>query len=157
MSVSQPDYLNSLFQTSIAMGEKAINSDAYFEIVGHEEKSLMIKQFPWPVMSVGEAIEVAMPMGINSARPSQYKAYQQGAVTFYETKAGTANELFRDLISKGGVFEAYVYEGTPENYTRRCRIRQCFVVMDNPDRDWENRTQILMVSGTLHFHYFGES
>jgi hypothetical protein len=29
-------------------------------------------------------------------------------------------------------------------------------VFDNPDRDWENRSQVTMVSGTLNFHYFGE-
>jgi hypothetical protein len=29
-------------------------------------------------------------------------------------------------------------------------------VPDNPDRDWENRAQITQISGTLHFHYFGD-
>lgn len=155
MSVSTQDYLSTIFKSSVAMGDKAVNSDAYFEIVGHEDKSLLIKQFPWPVTSVGDAIEIAMPMGMNSAQPSQLKIYQQGGVSIYETVAGHAQDLFEKLIGAGGRFDATVYEGTPENYTRKCRIVKSFMVLDNPDRDWENRGQVLMVSGTLHFHYFG--
>jgi hypothetical protein len=29
--------------------------------------------------------------------------------------------------------------------------------MDAVDRDWENRSQILQFSGTLFYHYFGET
>lgn len=156
MTVStQPDYLATIFKSSVAMGDKAVNSDAYFEIVGHEDKSLLIKQFPWPELSVGDAIEVALPMGMNSAQPSQIKIYQQGAVSIYETVSGQAQDLFEKLIAQGGVFDAKVYEGTPDKFSRVCRIVKCFMVLDNPDRDWENRGQILMISGTLHFHYFG--
>lgn len=155
MTVSTQDYLSSIFKSSVAMGDKAINSDAYFEIVGHEDKSLLIKQFPWPVTSVGDAIEIALPMGMNSAQASQLKIYQQGGVSIYETVAGDAQDLFENLIAKGGKFDATVYEGTPEKYSRKCRIVSSFMVLDNPDRDWENRGQVLMISGTLHFHYFG--
>ena len=28
--------------------------------------------------------------------------------------------------------------------------------LDNPDRNWEDRTQILKFSGTIYYHYFGE-
>lgn len=156
MSVSEQNYLAGIYKSSVALGNKAVNSDAYFEIVGHEDVSLLIKQFPWPETSVGDAIEVALPMGMNSAQPSQLKIYQQGAVSIYETEQGHAQNLFQNLIAQGGIFQANVYEGTPEKYSRKCRIRNAFMVLDNPDRDWENRGQVLLISGTLHFHYFGE-
>lgn len=156
MTVSDPNYLNTIFKSTVAMGDKAVNADAYFEIEGFEDVSLLIKQFPWPELSPAGEIEVAMPLGGMMYQPQQLKTGQQGQVSIYETVEGHAQDLFEKLIAKGGVFNATVYEGTSEQYTRRCKIKKCFMVLDNPDRDWENRGQVLMISGTLFFHYFGE-
>lgn len=156
MTVSNPSFLKTQFATTMALGDKAISSDAYFEIEGYEDVGLLIKQFPWPELSPAGEIEVAMPMGQAHWQPQQLKVNQQGQVSVYETTAGHAQNLFQNLIANRGIFNAKVYEGTPENYTRVCPIRQCFMVLDNPDRDWENRGQVLMISGSLFFHYFGD-
>ncbi len=155
MSVTKPDYLNTLFKTTVAMGDKAVSSDAFFEIEGHEDVGLLIKQFPWPELSPGGEIEIAMPLGSMMFQPQQIKTAQQGQVSIYETVNGHAQDLFENLIAQGAVFNAKVYEGTPENYSRVCKIVKCFMVLDNPDRDWENRSQALMISGTLFYHFFG--
>jgi hypothetical protein len=42
-------------------------------------------------------------------------------------------------------------------YLRVKRIVDCFVQVDDPDRDWENRAQVLMITGTVFYHYFGET
>lgn len=156
MTVSRTDYLNSLFRTTRALGDRAVNSDAYFEIEGFEDVSLLIQQFPWPKLSVGDAIEVPLPMGMNSGQPGQIQPYQQGPVTISETVRGDGTNLMENLLATGGRFNAKVYEGTPTNFTRVKRIVDCFIVLDVGDRAFENRGQLLTMNGTLHFHYFGD-
>lgn len=149
-------YLKGLFNATAALGDKVIASDAYFEIEGWEELGLLVKQFPWPTLSPGGEIEVPMPMGGARWQPQQLKTHQQGQVTFMETQAGHIQTFMEEIIfQQGARFNAKVYEGTPDNYVRVCKIRDCFVQLDNPDRDWESRTQIMMMSGTLFFSYFG--
>ena len=155
MSVNTGPYLKTLYAGAAALGDAAVSSDAYFEIEGHEDLGLLIKQFPWPVLSSAGEIEVPLPMGMSKWQPQQTKVNQQGGVTLKETKAGHIAAFLEEVIASGGTFNAKVYEGEPNNYTRMCKIRDCFLVMDNPDRDFENRSQILMVSGTLFFHFFG--
>jgi hypothetical protein len=148
-------YLKSLYNATVALGDKAVSSDATFEIEGYEHLSLLIKQFPWPELSPAGEIEVPMPMGAARWQPQQLKINQQGQITLMETQAGHIQAFLEDNISNGARFHAKVYEGTPDNYTRVCHIRDCFIQLDNPDRDFENRAQIMLVSGTLFFHYFG--
>lgn len=155
MSVNTGAYLKGLFNSTQAMGDKVISSDAFFEIEGHEELGLLIKQFPWPELSSAGEIEVPMPMGAAKWQPQQVKINQQGGITLMETKAGHIQKFLEDILQTGGRFNAKVYEGEPGNFTRSAPIRDCFLQLDNPDRDWENRAQIMLVSGTLFFHYFG--
>lgn len=148
-------YLKQLYNATSALGDKVISSDAFFEIEGHEELGLLIKQFPWPELSSAGEIEVPMPMGAARWQPQQLKVNQQGQVTFMETQAGHVQAFMEDILITGGRFNAKVYEGTPDSYTRVCQIRDCFFQLDNPDRDFENRSAIMLISGSLYFHYFG--
>lgn len=155
MALRDGAYLKGLFNATAALGDKVIASDAYFEIEGFEDIGLLIKQFPWPTLAATGEIEVPMPMGSTRWQPQQLKTAQQGQVTFMETQAGHIQAFMESVIATGGRFNAKVYEGTPEDYVRKCEIRDCFIQLDNPDRDFENRSQILLVSGSLFFHYFG--
>lgn len=149
-------YLKGLFNSTAAMGDPIISSDAYMEIEGFEANGMLIKQFPWPELSPMGEIEQPMPMGAMRRIPAQINTAQQGAITFIETQAGHVKAMFDELIAQGARFNAKVYEGTPDNYLRVHSIRDCFVQLDNPDRDFENRQQILLISGTIFFNYFGD-
>ena len=149
-------YLRSLYASTSALGDKVVSSDAFFEIEGHEQLGLLIKQFPWPELSPAGEIEVPMPYGSARWQAQQLKINQQGQITLLETQSGHVQTLMENLIFNAGArFNAKVYEGTPEDHTRVCKIRDCFIQLDNPDRDWESRGQILQITGTLFFHYFG--
>lgn len=155
-NVKSGPYLKGIYNSTSALGDKVISSDAYFEIEGHEEMGLLIKQFPWPELSPGGEIEVPGPCGMGMWQPQQLKVHQQGQVSMMETQSGHIQSLMDQLVFDNGArFNAKVYEGTPDDYTRVCDIRNCFIQLDNPDRDWENRSQIMMITGTLFFHYFG--
>lgn len=155
-NVKTAAYLKGIFNSTAALGDKVVSSDAFCEIEGFEQIGLLIKQFPWPELSPGGEIEVPMPNGSARWQPQQLRTHQQGPVTFMETQAGHVQAFMEQVIFNSGArFNAKIYEGTPEDYSRVCKIRDCFIQLDNPDRDWENRGQIMMIAGTLFFHYFG--
>lgn len=156
MTVSNSAYLKGFYDVTKSLGAKVISSDFTFEIDGFEQNYLLCKQAPWPEVSVAGEIEVAGPLGSPMWQPQQVKTNQQGQVSLMETVAGSVDNMLVNLITRGGMFNARIYEGTPQKFLRAKRIVDCFVQIDNPDRDWENRSQILMFTGTLFFHYFGE-
>lgn len=158
MTVSSAAYLKSFHDATRAMGAKVISSDFAFEIEGFEGNFLLCKQAPWPELSPGGEIEIATPVGGTMWQAQQAKVAQQGQISMYETTAGNVDQMMVDLIrrGRGAEFNAVIYEGTPQKFLRAKRIQDCFIQMDPVDRDWENRAQPLIFSGTLFYHYFGE-
>ncbi|MDF0506608.1 hypothetical protein POK33_38300 [Burkholderia cenocepacia] len=157
MTVSTGAYLRQHYNLAKALGDKSVSSDAQFVIDGYEHLRLLTKQFPWPVTSSGGEIEVPGPLGVITYQPQQIKIAQQGQMTFQETRRGDMQTFMESIVSGGARFNATVYEGTVDKYQRACNIVDCFLQLENPDRDWENRSQITSISGTLFFHYFGET
>ena len=155
MTISAPSVMKNLFNQTVALGEKSVNSDAWFEVKGFEGMSLLCKQFPWPELSSAGEIEVPLPVGGAMWQAQQVKFNQQGAVTFLETVDGVVGRFLEQVIAQGGYFDATVYEGTPEQFTQKKDITRCFFQVDPADRDWENRSQVTQISGTLFYHYFG--
>lgn len=157
MTVSTSSLLKGHYDATRALGAKVISSDFALEIEGFEQSWLKCKQFPWPQTSPTGEIEIPMPLGAMQYQPQQLKIAHQGQISLLEDVAGSADQLLVNIIASGGLFNAKVYEGTPQQYLRVKRIVDCFIQVDDPDRDWENRSQVLMITGTVFFHYFGET
>jgi hypothetical protein len=156
MTVSTPAFLAQSYGLVKALGDKSVSSDAMFVIDGFEHLRLLCKQFPWPILSTAGEIEIASPMGSKQWQQQQLNPAMQGQVSFYETVRGDLETFIEQIAAQGNKFQAAVYEGTLERHSRGCRIVDCFLQFENPDRDWENRSQVTTISGTLFFHYFGE-
>ena len=156
MTVSNAAYLKQFHDVTKSMGAKVISSDFTFEIDGFEQTYLLCKQAPWAEVSPGGEIEIPGPLGSGAWQPQQAKTHQQGQIALMETVAGSVDNMLINLLTRGGIFNARMYEGTPQKFLRAKRYVDCFIQMDNPDRDWENRSQILLFTGTLFFHYYGE-
>lgn len=156
MALSTGKYLESFHDSISAIGAKAINSDFTIQIVGWPESYMLCKQAPWPELSSQGEIEVPTPLGGKMWQPQQVATAQQGQVTFQETVKGNVEQKLVEMLTKGGFFDAWIYEGTPTNYIRRKLLKDCFLQLDAVDRDWENRSQVLTFSGTMFYHYFGE-
>jgi hypothetical protein len=156
MTQSNAAYLKQFHDTTKAQGAKRISSDFALEIEGFEHNWILTKQCPWPELSTAGEIEVSGPLGSATWEQQQLKTNQQGAIAFMETTAGSIDQMLVNLIASGGKFNAKIYEGTPTKYLEAKLITDCFIQLDNADRDWENRSQILTFSGTLFFHYYGE-
>lgn len=156
MTVSAVEFLRGQYNLSRALGDKAIVSDATLVIEGHSDLRLLAKQFPWPECTSQGEIEVPSPMGAAMWQPQQLKLHQQGQLALMETVAGHVHKFTKTIAANKGIFQATVYEGTPERFYRAMKLEDCFWVADNPDRDWESRSQVLIVTGTLFFHFLGK-
>lgn len=157
MAILTANQLGELHNQVHAKQVKAINSDFVFVIKGYEHMWLLGKQCPWPEISSAGEIEVPGPAGTAHWQAQIAKGNLQGAVTLMETQAGEVDDMLLSLLAGGGYFDARVYEGTsPDNYRCYKELKKCFLQIDMPDRDWENRGQILQFNGTLFFHYYGE-
>lgn len=158
MTVSTTSQLRQLSDSMDSIGERAINSDFTMVIPGFEQYSPLIKQFPWPVLTPGEAIEVPGPLGSKDWLPSQVNTAFQGAITVSETVVGDAENLLAALlINKGRFKTAILYEGTPDEFHRAKRIRNLILSIEPVDRDQENRSQLLTLTGTAYFKFLGGS
>jgi hypothetical protein len=51
MTVSAADILKASYNAQRLLGDKAVASDAMMVIDGEEQISLLLKQFPWPVLT----------------------------------------------------------------------------------------------------------
>jgi hypothetical protein len=158
MTVSTQQYLKTLYDQTAAMGDKVISSDFSFEIEGHEGIWLLAKQCPWPEPTPTGEIEVSSPLGGTLWQPQQLKVAQQGQIALMENVLGSIDAALLDLINgnSGARFNAKIYEGTPQKYLKYKRILDCFIQVDPVDRDWENRSMPMLITGTLFYHYFGE-
>lgn len=156
MAVNTAAYHESNLKLTLALGDKLNAGDATFEPLGYEGIYLLVKQFPHPKISGGAEIEVPMAGGGKYFDQQPIDTSFQGQITFLETAAGSVAQFARDVIAAGGFFDARVYEGTPSRNTRSYKLERCFFKLDPSDRDWENRTQVLQLSGTLFGNYFGE-
>jgi hypothetical protein len=155
MTISSAAVLGGFYNATKALGTKSINSDAWFEIEGNADLALLTKQFPWPTIgSMGE-IEVALPSGGKTWMGQQVNTAQQGPITFTETKGGRVMKFMKDIVAAGGEFNSTVYEGTPDKFTRAYKLVGCLFVPDASDRDWENRSQLTLINGTLFYNWFG--
>ncbi|MDG9809411.1 MULTISPECIES: hypothetical protein [Pseudomonas] len=155
MTVSKLAVLSRTFQNTNDMGAKAVQSDATVVIEGYEDMVLLFKQFPWPVATATDVIEYFGPVGQKMVQPQQSKTKQEGPFTIYETVNNHADLFLKNLIEQGGEFNATVYAGRPDDFKMKHEIKKAILVCDTPDRDWENDTSPLMISGTLHYHWFG--
>lgn len=157
MTVSSNLVLQGFYNAKQATGAPSINSDATLEIEGHEDLFLNTKQFPWPTVGSAGEIEAPGPLGMNSFEPQQLRIAQQGPITFSETVNGRVMRFMQEVVASGGKFNATAYEGTPDRFVRGYKLVGAFFVPDQPDRDWENRAQIMLFSGTLFYHFFGQT
>ena len=155
MTVSSLAVLSRTFQNTNDIGAKAIQADATFVPTGFEDMTLLFKQFPWPVATVGGVVEFFAPLGQKMGQPSQVKTMQEGPFQIYETRKNHAGEFLKQLIANGGQIDGTVYAGRPDDYTKKEDLKGCMFVCDTPDRDWENDMQVLILAGTMTFHWYG--
>lgn len=157
MSVLPADLLAKNYKTAKALGQKEVQCDAYFEIEGHEELKFLAKTFPRPVLASAGVIESYLPNGIKIGQPQQLLTLQSHEVSFYCTKGGATEKAINSLNNSGGIFQSTVHLGQVDNPYASYPLTDCFIAEISPlDHDVEGVGQLVIMSGTLYYHYFGE-
>lgn len=166
MAVTRASIIKGFHDESRLSGDKRVASDYSLQIDGYEDQWLYCKSQFWPLLTAGEGIEVPTAMGSAMWQPSQTKFHQQANVTFEENAYGSVNAMLVNLLtcraaeigygSGASRFSGWVYYGSPEQFIQRARIRDAFMSAEPVEVDWENRTQLVTIPGTLFYHFYGE-
>jgi hypothetical protein len=155
--VNTAAYHESNYRLVQALGAKLTAGNFTFEPVGFGGMYLLIKQFPLPFLSGGDAIESPEPGGGFGYVQGPIRTAFEGQVGLQETESGIARQFLVDVIRGGGYFDARIYEGTPGKNTGSYSIEQAFMKIEPPDIDWENRTQLLLLTGSINYRFFGKT
>lgn len=156
MAVNTANILKGFHDATKAVGAKVISSDFALEIEGFEAAWLLCKQAPHPVIAPQGEIEIAGPLGMMMYQPQQVRTAFQGPITLTETRAGSVDTLLLNILRSGGTFDGKLYEGTPQKFIRYRRVQDCFLVLDVGDRNWDDRSTVLNLSGTMFGSFYGE-
>ena len=154
--LSRSTHGKNVYNLAKAIGDRVISSDAVFVIDGLEAYYQLFTNFPMPYESSGEPVEIPLPSGYKKWQKSQGEKHQQGGITIGETVAGDAANLMKELLSRGGEFNAKIYEGNPEEHLKYYQLYGCIIKLDVGERALESTTEPTTLTGNLHYHYFGE-
>jgi hypothetical protein len=156
MPIQPASFHKDNFNIMRSLGTKRNAGDAMLVPRGFGNIGYLLKQFPQPHISGGQSIEVSGPGGLAYFEQAPIDTRFEGAVTFYETDSGAVKTFFSEVLAGSGFFDADLYEGTIDSHFRAYTLRRCFIKLDPSDRDHENKQQVLLLTGTMSFSYFGE-
>ena len=131
-----------------------ISSDGNKALDGIESLQFKTSAAPWVTAGVGEAIEYPALLGTKAAVPGTPPTKFQATLKFHETRKGAVHDFFTQIVNAGGVFDATIYNGTPEKHSSYRNYVNCFFTPEISDRDWDSAT-VLEINGQLTFHWFG--
>ena len=148
------DAIAAQYAVSKAMGKRSISSDSVFVPDNFEYLSVLIKAFPWPVLTPSGEVEIWHPGGYRTFQPANLEIGMQGQVVLMETQAGHAYEALTVLSALQ--IDGTIYEGNPLRFARAMRVRDLFFKVDPAERDAENRQQATQYNGTIFYTFLGE-
>ena len=144
------------FDVITGLGDKAVSSDCIMLIDGHEALSLLIKQFSSPISSTAGEIETYGPFGLKMWQRQRQETAYTSSVQVQETVRGAARAAMA-LIDEKRYVDCTIYEGGgPTNFTAAIKLKKCFFKLDPAERDHESRGQVVMYSGSIFYHFFGD-
>ena len=149
------DTLRNNWLAAKALGDKLFSSDAILVPENYPEMFLLFKEFPMPVLSTGEAAEAPLPHGAVAYEVTQLKTNHQGQVSIADTTQKEVEKFLATVRNTKGKFNAWLYEGTQEKYAKAYYLEDCSLALESVGRDTEARQQLLYVTGTIFFVYFG--
>ena len=149
-----------IYQATKSLGEIAIASEYTMVIDDEPDMTYLIKQFPVPMVTAEDVIEVPMIGGLKGFTPQTPKFDFRGTIAFKETMDGHVRDLLNRMHADISIgirprFNATIYLGTQDNYKQKYRIIDASLFGFDPfDADIENRGQIVTLQGQIAFMYF---
>lgn len=154
-AVTYQDYFKD-YQTAKAMGAAMLACNAILVPEQRPDLALLIKSFPRFMATLNDPAEVNYAGGLQATVASVPKTSFEGSLTVIETDTGKGLEL-AEWITAVGSTDFLMYDGRQDRYTRVHRYHDCKITLDVGEIDSENRSQILMLNGTIKGMYFGQA
>lgn len=146
----------AIYEAAMSAGVNALACDFSFSLDDFENAYIGIKEFPIPVLTQKESVVVALPGGGERAVNSSIQNLYDSNLTIYENDKGTMAAMLAAIaqLPKSHRQHGWVYNGTPDNWTRRHRIKDIHFVTDTPTGDFEGQSQTLNLSVSIKYAYF---
>lgn len=139
-----------------AHGDLLLQSEGMFVMEGLEEMRFLAKGFPCPILSYDDPANTKMGGGFEKITPSVPKTSYEGSVTFIETEQGAIAKLAEYVANvNGGMINADVYIGRPDNYTEVHNLLNIAIRFDPADFDTDSRSEVTTFTAQLTYNYFG--
>lgn len=151
------------YETAKALGAPAIACNAVMIPTGHESMRLLIQNFPLPIATRNDSADVDYGGGLASHTPGVAKTNFEGSITVIETETAATNNFAQWVTDNGGeISECTIIFGASDGTAKNAKAYKILDVAitfsdGGGDVDSSSRSQILTVSGSTRFMYFGEN
>lgn len=121
------------------------------------EARLLFQTFPVPYVTNTDSTEVAGAGGLQWSVPGVPRTAFNGSCQLIETGKCKAREFTELVMSSGGVSDCIVYHGRPDRYILQSELLDCAFTFEPGEASADGRGQVMMISGTLDYMYFGDT
>lgn len=152
------------YEAAKSLGAAALACNAVLIPKGFENLSLLIQNFPRPMVTNNDPADVDYAGGLAAHVQGVPKTSFEGSITVIETEQATLSKFAEAIVANGGCLsECRVVFGTSDGTQNAGAISYtihdvAFTFSDGGGEiDASSRSQILTVSGSIRYMYFGEN
>lgn len=152
------------YETAKSLGAAALACNAVLIPTGHESLRLLIQNFTRPMATNNDPADVDYAGGLASHVQGVPKTDFEGSITVIETEKGAVSKFAQAVVDNGGylkeckvVFGAS--DGQSNDGTTVYTIYDVAVTFSDGggEIDASSRSQILTITGSIRYMYFGEN
>ena len=122
---------------------------------GFEHMRLLFQSFPRPIATNNDIADVAYSGGLQAHVAGVPKTSYNGALTILETESGACTAFSEFLLANGGSIDCDYYDGRIDRFTKSYELLDCAITLEAADMAADGRSQVVTVSGTIQYMYFG--
>ena len=145
------------FQAAKQLGAPMLSCQGMLVPRGAPEMRLLFQSFPRPIVTNNDIGDVAYAGGLQSHVSGTPKTSYQGSITLLETETGMTGQFAELILANGGVMDCDYYDGRPERFTKVFELLDCAFTFESADMQSDGRSQVVTVSGSIQYMFFGDS
>lgn len=157
-------YYRKEYETAKSLGAAALACNAIMIPTGHESLRLLIQNFTRPMATNNDAADVDYAGGLAAHIAGVPKTSFESSITVIETETGAIAKFAQAIVDNGGYLaEAVIVFGQSDGGAKAgataYKIFDITITFSDGggEIDASSRSQILTISGSLRYMYFGEN
>lgn len=145
------------FQAAKQLGTPMLACQGMLVPRGAPEMRLLFQSFPRPIVTNNDIGDVAYAGGLQSHVAGTPKTSYQGSITMLETETGIIGQFAELILANGGIMDCDYYDGRPERFTKVFELLDCAFTFEPADMQSDGRSQVVTVSGSIQYMFFGDA